>query len=96
VAEISRQFEAILVRQVLNDAQKPVFRTQIAGSGFATDVYRDLMTKELADQVTKSDNLGLARSLQTQLQHQLGSEPKSSGPADPRSVGGFDSEEKTL
>ena len=70
LAQVSRQFEAVLVRQILNEAQKPVFKGQGPGSAVCNDVYRDLMTNELANQITRS-GLGLARALEQQLQRQL-------------------------
>jgi Rod binding domain-containing protein len=70
LAQVSRQFEAVLVRQILNEAQKPVFKSQGPGSAVCNDVYRDLMTSELAHQITRS-GLGLARALEQQLQRQL-------------------------
>ncbi len=71
LAEVSRQFEAILLRQVLSAAQKPVFQSKLVSSSVAGDVYRDLVTNELADQISRSGSLGLTDSLSAQLQNQL-------------------------
>ena len=73
VAEVTRQFEAVLLRKILSEAQKPVFKSDAPGSAVCGDVYRDLMTNELADQISRS-GIGVARSLQQQFQRQVPSE----------------------
>lgn len=80
LSEVSRQFEAILVRQVLSEAQKPVFKSKLNNSSAAGEIYRDLLTNEMADQISRSGSLGIGRSLETQLQQQLPAESKSSKP----------------
>ncbi|MFO1497065.1 MAG: rod-binding protein [Verrucomicrobiota bacterium] len=83
LAEVSRQFEAVLLRQIFSEAQKPVFQSKFNTSSVAGDIYKDLITNQLADQVSRSGSFGLARSLEQQLQHQIktGEEPKASQPA---------------
>ena len=71
VGEVARQFEAVLLRQILTDAQKPSFGSK-KGEGVSTTVYQDMMTNELADQVSRSGGLGLAKSLSLEFTHQLG------------------------
>jgi Rod binding domain-containing protein len=82
LGEISRQFEAVLLRQILSEAQKPVFQSKAAGSSVSGDVYRDLVTTQLADQISRSGSIGLARGLESQLQHQLkpGQKPEATEP----------------
>jgi Rod binding domain-containing protein len=77
LAEVSRQFEAILLRQILGEAQKPVFQSKASGSSVAGDVYRDMVTTQMADQVSQSGAVGLARVLATQLQHQYKTDDNS-------------------
>jgi flagellar protein FlgJ len=69
VAQASRQFEAVLVRQILSEAQKPVFGGK--NGSVSNSIYQDMMTNELADQICHSGGLGLARSLDKELGHQL-------------------------
>jgi flagellar protein FlgJ len=71
LGEVSRQFEAILLRQILGEAQKPVFQSKFNTSSVAGDVYRDLITQQMADEISRSGSLGFARGLDQQLQHQL-------------------------
>ncbi|MCX8155509.1 MAG: rod-binding protein [Verrucomicrobiae bacterium] len=67
-AEAARQFEAMLVRQILNEAQKPLFRSTLVKDSTASAIYRDQLTAQLADAVTQGDGLGLARALCEQWQ----------------------------
>lgn len=67
-AEAARQFEAMLVRQMLNEAQKPVFRSSLVKDSTASAIYRDQLTAQLADAVTQGGGLGLARALYEQWQ----------------------------
>jgi peptidoglycan hydrolase FlgJ len=69
VGEASRQFEAVLVRQILQDAQKPVIKSKLNPDSTAASVYRDMVTSRLADSISKSGELGLAQMLNQQLNH---------------------------
>ena len=74
VAEVSRQFEAVLLRQILDNAQKTVFQSKMTPQSASTGIYQDLMTNQLAEQISRSGALGLGRSLGRQLQHELKTE----------------------
>lgn len=71
VAEVSRQFEALLLRQILSESQKTVIQSKYNASSFSGGVYQDMMVEQLADQISKSGDFGLARSLQKELGHEL-------------------------
>ena len=71
VGELSRQFEAILLRQILGEAQKTIFHSNYTDDSMASGVYRDMVTNQLADDISKSGTFGLAQSLNGQLSHQL-------------------------
>jgi flagellar protein FlgJ len=64
VAEASRQFEAIFVRQILAEADKNGNSKGVAGG-----VYQEMVNDHLADEITRSGGLGFAKSLQAQLTH---------------------------
>ncbi len=82
VKEASRQFEAVLVRQILQESQKTCVKSKATTNTAATDIYRDMINNELANGISKSGSFGLAHSLQGQLDHQLlGKNPASSSPA---------------
>lgn len=75
IAEIARQFEAVLLRQILADATKNMFKT-VAGQESATNgIYQDMVTNSLADNMSRSGGLGLARVIATQLQHESTTAP---------------------
>ena len=71
LAEVSRQFEAVLLRQILGDAQKNVFASAMHPGSVASGVYQDMVTDQLAENISRSGAFGLARSLNKQLQHEL-------------------------
>jgi len=60
--EVSRQFEAILMRQILSESMKPLLQ-----GGASGQVYGYLVTDTLADSMSKGGGLGLANILQAQL-----------------------------
>ena len=67
IEEASRQFEAILLRQILDSTQRPVIPSKFADNSTAADIYRDMITNQLADSISKSGTLGLARIFEHQL-----------------------------
>lgn len=74
IRALSRGFEAILLRNILENAQKPL----LDGGGDApgAGIYRDLVTSQLADALAGAQGLGLA----SELQRQLLSKPDAAGP----------------
>lgn len=71
IQEVSRQFEAILVRQILNTAHVGAAFGPEAGTSTTSDVYRDMLTSQLADQISKSGDLGMAKQMERQLGRQV-------------------------
>ena len=72
VAEIGRHFEAILLRQFLGDATKPLFGANKQGMSSAVkSVYQDMMVNTLAEQISQTGQFGLAESFQAQLTQRL-------------------------
>jgi Rod binding domain-containing protein len=67
IAEASRQFEAVLLRQILHDSRKPVFKSTLTEKSATSGIYDDLVTAQLADSISRTGEFGLARSLTTQL-----------------------------
>ena len=80
IAEASRQFEAVLLRQILGDAQKTVIPSKFSDNSTAAGIYQDLVTNTLADSISKSGAFGLAQTFQRQL----------NAPADAASPAGSD------
>jgi Rod binding domain-containing protein len=71
LAEVARQFEAILLRQILQNTQKTVIPSKFSDNSTAASIYHDLITQRLADSISKSGTVGLAKMLQLQLSHQI-------------------------
>ena len=67
VAEVSRQFESLLLRQILSQAQKPLFNSGLSGGGTTNAIYQDMVTQQLADRISHGGTFGFARLLETQL-----------------------------
>ena len=80
-ADACRQFEALLLRQVLSQARKPLLNTKAEGGGTCSSIYRDMVTDQLAESMSKAGGLGLAKSLDTQL-----APPESLVPVGPHAV----------
>jgi Rod binding domain-containing protein len=71
IGEVSRQFEAILLRQILQNGQKTVIKSSFADNSTTAGIYHDLVTHQLADSISKSGTMGLAKSLNHELTRQL-------------------------
>ena len=71
VEELSRQFEAVLLRQILSEAQKTVFKTKYSDDSTASQIYRDMTVQQLADSISRSGAFGLGKTLSKDLTRQL-------------------------
>jgi len=65
--DMTQQFEAVFVRHLLNEAQKPVIGGGSIKASSSRGVYQDMMVERWADQISKSGTFGLARSLELQI-----------------------------
>lgn len=69
--EATRQFEAVLLRQILTDATKTLFKSSANPESSSDGIYQDMITNHLADQMSRAGGFGLSRVLSKQLQHEL-------------------------
>ena len=67
--EMTEQFEAVFVRHLLNEAQKPVLGGGALPASSSRGIYQDMMVERWADQISHSGAFGVARSLELQLRH---------------------------
>jgi Rod binding domain-containing protein len=67
IAEASKQFEAILLRQILSETQKPVIQSEFTDNSTAAGIYQDFITNQLADNLAHSGAIGLAKTFERQL-----------------------------
>jgi len=75
IAEASRQFEAILLKQVLESSQKTVIKSKLTQDSTASGIYHDMVTTQLADSISKSGKFGLTQTFEHQLDHPHGHRP---------------------
>jgi Rod binding domain-containing protein len=71
VAEVSRQFEAVLLRQILQAARKSTVASSSSADAMTSGIYDDMINNQLAESISRSGSFGLAKSLQSQLAHQV-------------------------
>ncbi|HTI72312.1 MAG TPA: rod-binding protein [Candidatus Limnocylindria bacterium] len=65
--EACRQFEAVLVRQILGEGQKPMVASKDNLNAGGSSIYRDMVNAQMADQMTRGDGIGLSRALSHEL-----------------------------
>jgi|SRR5579872_4914509 len=71
IAEASRQFEAVLLRQILQEARKTSDSVSSKSGSSTSGIYDDMVNNQLADSISRSGAFGLAASLQNQLDRQI-------------------------
>ena len=71
VKEACRQFEAVLLRQILGEARKTVIHSSSDDNSNEAGIYNDMINNQMADSMSRSGGLGLAKSIETQLVHQV-------------------------
>lgn len=67
IHEASRQFEAIMLQQVLSEMQKPVITSEFTDDSTASDIYQGYITNALAQSMSKTDSFGFAKIFEQQL-----------------------------
>lgn len=67
ISEVCRQFEAVLLREILRNTQKTVVASSFTDDSAASSIYRDMTTDVLADRISHSGAFGLAKSLEAEL-----------------------------
>ena len=77
LAEVSRQFEAILLRQILSQAQKPLFESNLVSSSSSNAIYQDLITQQLADRISEGGSFGFAKLIEKELTVQFAAQSKA-------------------
>jgi Rod binding domain-containing protein len=76
IAEASRQFEVILLKQILEASQKTVIKSKYAGdSSTSSDIYHGMVTTQLAESISKSGAFGLAKTFEQQLDRPEAAKP---------------------
>jgi flagellar protein FlgJ len=81
IGEATRQFEALLLRQILESTQKTVIQSKYSDNSTTAGIYRDMVTNQLAESISKSGTLGLAQTLKREFTRQVKAERTADGPA---------------
>ena len=75
IAEASRQFESILLKQILESSQKTVIKSKLSNDSTASSIYHDMVSTRLADSISKSGAFGLSQTFEQQLNRHHGPRP---------------------
>jgi len=67
IAEASKQFEAILLRQFLSESQKSTVHGELDDDSTTSGIYQDMITNQLAQSMSSGNGVGLAKVFQQQL-----------------------------
>lgn len=79
VGQLSQKFEALLLRQILQNARKTVIPSALGSETATSAIYQDMVNQQLAEGISQSGGFGLAETLQQQLTRQLS--PTQAAPA---------------
>ena len=71
VDEFAKQFEEMMVRHMLKEANKPMFGSDDSFMGVSNPIYKDMYLEQVAKSISSSGSLGLAEQLRNQLTSQL-------------------------
>lgn len=74
IDEVCRQFEAVLLRQILASAQKPLLDNSMSSSSTTGTIYQDMVVSQLADHISRTGSFGLSQVLQPQLSREAQAE----------------------
>lgn len=67
IAEAGRQFEALLLRQILENSQKTVIKSKYGDNSTSSAIYRDQINSQMADSISKAGTFGFAKTFSQQL-----------------------------
>ena len=67
VGEVARHFEAILLRQFLSEATKPMLSSNEVMNAAQRGVYQDKIVHTLADTISRTGEFGLSQAFRHQL-----------------------------
>ena len=67
IAEASKQFEAILLRQFLSESQKSTVHGELEDDSTTTGIYQDMISNQLSQSLSSGTGVGLAKMFEQQL-----------------------------
>lgn len=78
--DASRKFEALLLKQFLGQALKPLLHDSLGSNAPGAHIYQHMLTDTIATQLSSEETFGMSTLLQMQLMGKVGSDA-----ADPES-----------
>ncbi|GHU12553.1 hypothetical protein FACS1894161_1030 [Spirochaetia bacterium] len=73
--DVCQELETFLVKNMLSGMRKTVVKSKLVDTGFAGEMYEDMLWDEYAKDYTKSADFGLAELAYLELSHQRGVKP---------------------
>lgn len=67
IHEASREFEVVMLQQILAETQKPVITSELTDDSTAGDIYQGYISNALAESMSKSGSFGFAKIFEQQL-----------------------------
>jgi Rod binding domain-containing protein len=77
VSRLAQSFEALLLRQVLENAQKPLLDSSGESNSTSASIYRDMITNQMAESIAASRTVGLGQVFEKQLHTTSDAGPKN-------------------
>jgi Rod binding domain-containing protein len=65
--KVSREFEAIFIKQMLNVMRKSINKTGLLDGGMAEEIFEDMLYDEYAQKMAESGSFGIADMIYSQL-----------------------------
>jgi len=65
--KVSKQFESILVNQMVGEMRKTVSRSSLFPESHAERVYRSMLDSEYAQKISETEQIGLSKVIYDQL-----------------------------
>jgi flagellar protein FlgJ len=72
--EACQDLETFLVKNMLSGMRKTVIKSKLVDTGFAGELYEDMLWDEYAKEYTRSADFGLAEQAYRELTHQRGAQ----------------------
>lgn len=71
IAALSRQFESLLLRQILQETRKTIISSNLMPDSITSSIYQDMVNTHIAESISQGGSFGIAGALQVQLSRQL-------------------------
>lgn len=66
--EVSQDFEALMINQMLKEMRKTVNKSELINGGVAEEIFEDMLYDEYAKEFSKTKSFGLAETIYNQME----------------------------